>query len=137
VTPPTIDQYGLGIRVPMLIISAFSKPGFIDHTVYSFSSIMKFIEWDFGLQSLTARDANANNLLNAFDFQQKALSPDIIPLNQSQINQFTPYLWNGGGQIHAPVGSSCNTSNTALAMPSIQSNSSDSDGMVFINNNPD
>jgi phospholipase C len=135
VAPPVIDQFGYGIRVPMLIISPYSKPGFIDNTVYSFDSILKFVEWNFGLHSLTSRDANANNLLNAFNFQQTPLGPDIIPLNQSQISQITPYLWKEGGQIHTPVGSSCNSQ--SVTGYTISTNQSDDDYSAFINNNPD
>jgi phospholipase C len=61
---------GYGFRVPALIISPYTKHGFIDHTFYSIESTLKFIEWRFGLPSLNQRDASANNLLNAFDFSQ-------------------------------------------------------------------
>jgi phospholipase C len=86
VAPPQIDKYGLGFRVPAIIISPYAKTGFIDHTQYSFESILKFIEWRFNLPPLTARDAHANNLLNAFDFSQKPRPPHIIPLSQAQLN---------------------------------------------------
>lgn len=44
VPPPQVDQDGLGPRVPLLIISPFAKPGYVSHTVYEHSSILKFIE---------------------------------------------------------------------------------------------
>lgn len=68
VAPPVVDRWGPGGRVPMLVISPFAKKGFVDHTLYDTTSILKFIEWRFGLDPLTARDAAANNLLPAFDF---------------------------------------------------------------------
>jgi phospholipase C len=86
VAPPQIDKYGLGFRVPAIIISPYAKTGFIDHTQYSFESILKLIEWRFSLPPLTARDAHANNLLNAFDFSQKPRPPHIIPLSQAQLD---------------------------------------------------
>ena len=138
VNPPVLDQFGLGVRVPMLIISPYARAGFIDHTTYSFDSIMKFIEWDFGLHSLTARDANANNLLNTFNFQQAPLAPDVIPLNSSQVSQITPYLWKEGGQIHTPVGGSCNSPNSVTAYTTSANVSADGDdNSGFINGNPD
>jgi phospholipase C len=81
VPPPQIDKYGLGFRMPALIISPYAKLGFIDHTQDQFESMLKFIEWRFNIPSLTERDRNANNLLNAFDFNQKpnsSRSKDIV-----------------------------------------------------------
>jgi phospholipase C len=70
VTPPHFDEMGLGPRVPMLIISPWTKPGFVDPTVYEFSSVLKFMETMFGLDCMTSRDCNAANMTNAFDFEQ-------------------------------------------------------------------
>jgi phospholipase C len=86
VPPPQIDKYGLGFRMPALIISPYVKPGFIDHTQYQFESMLKFIEWRFNIPSLTDRDRNANNLLNAFDFSQKPNSPHVIPLSRAELH---------------------------------------------------
>jgi phospholipase C len=78
VPPPTIDQYGLGPRVPMIIISPYAKPGYISHTLYSFDSVMKFIEERFNLLPLTDRDANANDMLDSFNFNQPPLAPLVL-----------------------------------------------------------
>jgi phospholipase C len=56
----------LGFRVPALIISPFAKQGYIDGTEYSFESILRFIEWNWNLPPLTARDANANKPTQRF-----------------------------------------------------------------------
>jgi len=92
VPPPPIDKYGLGFRMPAIIISPFAKPGFIDHSKYQFESMLKFIEWRFNIPSLTNRDRNANNLLNAFDFNQKPQPPHIIPLSQRELNAINPFI---------------------------------------------
>ncbi len=68
VAPPKIDKWGPGSRVPTLIVSPFAKRGFVDHTQYDTSSILKFIEERYGLQPLGSRDAAANDLSNAFQF---------------------------------------------------------------------
>ncbi len=68
VAPPEIDRWGPGGRVPTIIISPYARRHFVDSTLYDHTSILKFIEWRYGLASLTDRDAAANNLLNAFDF---------------------------------------------------------------------
>ena len=68
VAPPKIDKWGPGLRVPTIIISPWAKRHFVDHTSYETVSILAFIEKRFGLKPLTARDAKANPLTNAFDF---------------------------------------------------------------------
>ena len=71
VAPPEGDRWGPGSRVPMLVISPYARKGFVDHTMYDTTSILKFIEWRYGLKPLAERDAEANNLLGAFDFDQQ------------------------------------------------------------------
>jgi phospholipase C len=71
VAPPEIDRWGPGSRIPAIIVSPFAKKGFVDHTPYNTTSILRLIETRFGLQPLSDRDAKANNLLGAFDFRQK------------------------------------------------------------------
>lgn len=66
--PPHYDIMGLGPRVPMLIISPWTKQGFVDQTVYEFSSVLAFIETIFGLECMTQRDCQAENMLEGFDF---------------------------------------------------------------------
>jgi phospholipase C len=78
VNPPIIDKFGLGPRVPLLIISPYAIAGKISHTQYEPSSILKFIEERFGLPPLTARDASANSTADSFDFTQNPLPPDIL-----------------------------------------------------------
>jgi phospholipase C len=82
VAPPQVDQFGLGPRVPLLIISPFVKPGSISHTVYEHSSILRFVETRYQLRPLTTRDRNANDMLDVFDFQQSPLPPLILQPRQ-------------------------------------------------------
>lgn len=76
--PPRLDEYGLGERVPLLIISPFALKGHISHTVYEFSSFLKFVEERYSLPTLTSRDAAANDMLDSFDFTQPPLPPLIL-----------------------------------------------------------
>ena len=78
VPPPKLDNYGLGPRVPLLIISPFVKHGYISHTQYELSSLLKFAEARFGLAALTNRDTVANDLLDSFDFTQSPQPPLIL-----------------------------------------------------------
>jgi phospholipase C len=92
VAPPRIygcdktkpHPYGLGFRLPLLIISPYAKQGFVFHEVAEQASIPRFIEKVFGstkaLSDLdpAAQDGQANDLLNAFDFTQKPLPPLVL-----------------------------------------------------------
>ncbi|HEY6292802.1 MAG TPA: choice-of-anchor D domain-containing protein [Terriglobia bacterium] len=76
VPPPALDQYGLGPRVPLIMISPYAKAGYISNTQYEFASFLKMVEDRYGLPSLTERDANANDMTtDAFDFNQNPIGP--------------------------------------------------------------
>jgi phospholipase C len=68
VPPPTADRWGPGIRVPTIVISPFAKKGFVDHTQYDTTSILKLIEERWSLEPLGDRDAKAGDMTTAFDF---------------------------------------------------------------------
>lgn len=76
VAPPVIDRWGPGGRVPLLVISPWAKKGFVDHTAYDTTSLLKFIETRWNLQPLATRDAQVNDLSNAFDFTQTPVTPN-------------------------------------------------------------
>jgi phospholipase C len=78
VAPPPMDVYGLGPRVPLLIISPYARAGYISHTQYEFASVLKFIEDRYNLPALTLRDANANSTTDSFNFSQPPISPLIL-----------------------------------------------------------
>lgn len=75
VPPPS----GLGIRVPMVIVSPFAKRGHTDSNVASFASLLAFIEHNFGLQPLAKADAAAYDFSDSFNFSSQ---PDLstIPM---------------------------------------------------------
>ena len=75
VPPPKVNGQPYGFRVPALIISPYSKVGFVDNTLYDASSILKFIEYNYNVSSIGKRDAEANNLLNAFNFTMEPRDP--------------------------------------------------------------
>ena len=78
VPPPDVDQFGFGPRVPLLIISPYARHRHISHTVYEFSSLLKFVERRFGLEALGDRDRAANDLLDSFDFDRHPLRPLLL-----------------------------------------------------------
>jgi phospholipase C len=79
VPPPHVDLYGLGPRVPTIIISPYARPGYVDHTTYEFASVLRFIETIFDVPPLTSRDATSSDMLGAFDFSQKPIDPLVLP----------------------------------------------------------
>ncbi|MEP6757922.1 MAG: alkaline phosphatase family protein [Actinomycetota bacterium] len=78
VAPPHVDMYGLGPRVPTIVISPYARAGYVDHTTYEFASVLRFIETIFDLAPLTSRDANSSDMLGAFDFNQQPLDPLVL-----------------------------------------------------------
>lgn len=96
VSPPKVDRWGPGVRVPAIIVSPYAKRGFVDHTQYDTASILRFIEARWDVAPLGTRDATVNNLLNAFDF---TLNPATAPLVQAAAPS-PPKTGNGGLQAN-------------------------------------
>jgi phospholipase C len=76
----------LGMRVPLIAVSPFSKPRYVSHTVGDHTSILALIEKRFfgDGSHLTARDANASTLEDMFDFTNApsantTVSPSLAP----------------------------------------------------------
>jgi len=66
VPPPN----GLGLRVPMVIVSPYAKPAYTDSTRASIASLLAFTEHTFNLPALGEKDSAAYEYSNAFDFSQ-------------------------------------------------------------------
>lgn len=83
IAPPQTDIMGFGPRTPALIISPYTRRGnnpdggYVDSTVYEFSSVLKLIEGLNGLKPLTLRDRQASPLAGALDFSKP---PNTKPL---------------------------------------------------------
>jgi phospholipase C len=60
-----------GFRIPAMIVSPYARRGHVDHTSWSFESILKMIRYRFGAAPLAKRDAYARNIARAFDWQSK------------------------------------------------------------------
>jgi len=57
-----------GFRVPVVVISPRARRGYVAHNTYDHTSILKLIEWRWGLPALTPRDNAARNLAEVLDF---------------------------------------------------------------------
>jgi acid phosphatase len=67
VAPPAGDRWGPGSRIPTLVISPLAKRGFVDHTPYDTTSILKFITRRFALEPLPGVRPGAGDLSAAFE----------------------------------------------------------------------
>jgi phospholipase C len=59
------DRWGPGSRIPTIVVSPQAKRGFVDHTSYDTTSILKLITRRFGLEPLPGVRANTGDLTNA------------------------------------------------------------------------
>jgi phospholipase C len=71
--PPSIlaqpeGDYQYGFRVPFIVISAYTPAGYINNQRHDFGSVLRFIEFNFGITqgSLNFADARASNNLTGF-----------------------------------------------------------------------
>ncbi len=96
VAPPLVDENGLGLRVPGIVISPYARRGYIDPRVLSHDDYNRFIEDDFlGGQRLNpatdgrpdprpdVREASPllSDLNGDFDFGQKPRPPLVLPVH--------------------------------------------------------
>jgi phospholipase C len=65
---PTCNFEYTGYRLPLIVVSPFTKKNYVSHTVADYTAILKFIETRFNLKSLTARDAAQMDMTEFFDF---------------------------------------------------------------------
>jgi phospholipase C len=107
VAPPQVDSYGLGFRVPALLVSPYARQGYIDNTLLDHTSTLKFIENNWDVPALARRDAAANDLTSAFDFTQAPRQPVFIPFLSVQApavrdpNTSVIYITYGAGLLLA------------------------------------
>ena len=68
------DRCGYGPRLPLLVISPYSKTNFVDHSITDQTSIIRFIEDNWGLGRLgnLSFDAKAGKIDNMLDFSDGA-----------------------------------------------------------------
>jgi len=85
-TSYTPGPYGLGVRVPMIVISPWSKGGWVNSQVFDHTSLIRFIERRFGViePNITAwRRTVTGDLTSAFDFESANAAPVPLPSTAS------------------------------------------------------
>jgi phospholipase C len=78
VSPPQVDNFGYGLRVPALLVSPYARKGYVDNTQLDFTSILKFIEENWNVPPLASRDTAARSFVEAFDFTQPPRPPEFL-----------------------------------------------------------
>jgi phospholipase C len=67
-----------GFRVPTILVSPFVKRGHVSSTVYDHASVLKLIETRWGLDPLTVRDAQANDMMGELTIANPILTAPAI-----------------------------------------------------------
>ena len=93
VAPDATPEAGTGMRgfrTPALMVSPRARRGFVSHDVFDHTSVLKMIEWRWGLRPLTPRDAAARNMAEVLDFSR---APNL-----------TAPRWNVPPAVSSPCG---------------------------------
>jgi phospholipase C len=79
-----LDFFGDGTRIPMIIVSPYTKGGHVSHVYSDHASVPKFIEANWGLPPITRR--SRDNLPNPVT----APGNDYVPVNGPSISNLMP-----------------------------------------------
>jgi phospholipase C len=71
-TGPTCDFVYTGYRVPLIVVSPYTKKNYVSHSVADLTAILKLIETRFNVPALTKRDAAQIDMTEFFDFSNPA-----------------------------------------------------------------
>ena len=80
-TGPTCDFVYTGYRVPMIVVSPYTRKNYVSHTVADMTAILKLIETRFKLPALNNRDAAQMDMAEFFDFNNPPwMTPPTPPV---------------------------------------------------------
>jgi phospholipase C len=96
--PAYVDYDGLGMRLPLLVISPYAKRGYVSHVHYEHGSLLKFVEDTFGLGRLTKSDSRAKSpAIDCFDFSRRPRAFHVIQAPYSK-----EYILRQAPDYHIP-----------------------------------
>jgi phospholipase C len=78
VPPPVLDGVQLGFRIPLFVISPYTKENYVSNTVMNHASSLSFIDYNWGLPALNMYVADSGLPLDMFDFSQAARPPIVL-----------------------------------------------------------
>ena len=74
-----MGRCGYGPRMPLLVISPWARPNFVDHTLTNQASILRFIEFNWHLGRIDGSfDATSGTLNRMFDFGGQGTTPVLL-----------------------------------------------------------
>jgi phospholipase C len=83
-TGATCNFTHTGYRVPLLVVSPYTKQHYVSHTAADYTAILKLIETRFQLPALTKRDAAQMDMTAFFDFNNPAwMTPPTPPTQRT------------------------------------------------------
>src|ERR1700758_4634195 len=90
--PQILGPIGLGFRVPLLVISPFSRGGFVSSDLFDHTSLLRFLEARFGAEvpNLSAwRRQTVGDMTSAFNFSKPDMSIPSLPSTSANIPAVT------------------------------------------------
>ena len=72
-----------GYRLPLIVVSPFTKKNYVSHTVADYTAFLKLIETRFNVPALTKRDAAQMDMTEFFDFQNVPWATPPVPPAQA------------------------------------------------------
>jgi phospholipase C len=90
VPPPQVDAYGYGFRTAAQLASPYARRGYIDSEIHDFTSILRFIQDNWSIPSLSTRDAKAVSIATALDFSQPPRLAELVPMDREEITIVVP-----------------------------------------------
>jgi phospholipase C len=82
-TGPTCDFAYTGYRVPLIVVSPYTKKNYVSHNVADTTAILKLIETRFNVAALTKRDAAQIDMTEFFDFSNPVWMTPPTPPTQA------------------------------------------------------
>jgi len=70
VPPPVVDGVQTSFRIPLFVISPYTKENYVSNTVMDHSSTLSFIDYNWNLPALNSYVAESGLPLDMFDFNQ-------------------------------------------------------------------
>jgi phospholipase C len=81
-----VDFFGDGTRIPFILVSPYAKKGYVDHTYYDHVSLLKFIEKNWSLPTISNR--SRDNLPNPIHKEERGYAPSNPPAIGDLMNLF-------------------------------------------------
>ena len=79
-TDPSGDFTRTGFRVPLIVVSPFTRKGYVSHKPADYTAVLKLVETRWNLPPLTNRDAAQMDMSEFFDFENPPwLTPPTPP----------------------------------------------------------